>query len=69
MESLSKSRKKFVDYCRKQLIVESSKMDKHDYHFGIRFYSDKMVSNLLNDTDLSIMDCLKRLARRDYEEL
>lgn len=68
MDNLNKAQVKLIKIARSTLKQQSSRMDKHDYYFGVRFYSDKLVLKKMNDGK-SIMGALKELAIEDYESL
>lgn len=65
---ISKGRKKLIDFAREQFRQEIQYMEKHNYHCGVRFYSDKMVNDKMEDGK-SIGNALAELAELDFKSL
>ena len=65
---ISKGRKKLIDFAREQFRQEIKYMEKHNYHCGVRFYSDKMVNDKMEDGK-SIGNALAELAELDFKSL
>jgi hypothetical protein len=65
---LDEGMKILVDIARQELEVQAKSLDKHEYHFGIRFLSDSMVQEKLKQGK-GIMQALKELAEEDYRSL
>jgi len=65
---ISKGRKKLIDFARKQFKQEIQYMEKHNYHCGVRFYSDKLVNDMIKEGK-SIGNALSELAKLDFNNL
>ncbi len=65
---LSKGRKRLIKYARDNFRNEVKCLEKHNYHCGVRFYSDKLVSDKLSEGK-TIGKALKELAEEDFNSL
>jgi len=65
---ITKSRELLIKFARQQFKQEIKFMDKHNYHCGVRFYSDKMVNDLI-ESGKSVGSALAELAEKDFNSL
>jgi hypothetical protein len=65
---IKKSRKLLIKFARQQFKEELKFMDDKIYHCGVRFYSDKMVNDLI-ESGKSVGGALAELAEKDHRSL
>jgi len=57
-----------LDIGRQELERQAKGMEKHEYHFGIRFLSDSMAMDKIKEGK-SIGQALRELAEEDFRSL
>lgn len=65
---IKKSRRALIKFARQQFKQEIKHMEKHNYHCGVRFYSDKMVNDKMIEGK-AVGTALAELATEDFKSL